>query len=72
MKTISLLYVVSIVYHIPLLKIHVKKYHDEDVSNKISYKNVINIYQRGYWKNICLAISKIVHLSSLYIRDTTP
>ena len=36
------MYVVSIVYHIPLLKIHVKKNHDEDVSNKISYKNVIN------------------------------
>ena len=32
------MYVVSIVYHIPLLKIHFKKYHGEDYLTKLVIK----------------------------------
>ena len=35
---------------------HVKKYHDEDVYSKISYKNVMNIYGRRYLKKYLFGI----------------
>ena len=32
---------------------------------------VINNYEKGYLKNICLAFNKPVHLSSLYVCEVT-
>ena len=58
------------------LKIHIKKYCKITMGTyliELTLKVflVINNYEKGYLKNICLAFNKPVHLSSLYVCEVT-